>query len=125
MAEQSRDRIQDIWGSRTPYVGEWPSRPDIRTLAEVERWVPSVCVLCSTGCGIDIGVAGGRMVGVRGRVEDRVSHGRLGPKGLHGWEANASSDRLTTPLIRREGALVPATWEEAMSLLVDRSKRAI
>jgi ferredoxin-nitrate reductase len=124
-ATESRDSVSDIWGPRTPYVNEWPMRADQRTTADVERWVPSVCVLCSNGCGLDIGVAGGRIVGVRGRTGDRVNRGRLGPKGLHGWEANASADRLTTPLIRRGGRLEPATWDEAMGLVVERSKRAI
>lgn len=32
---------------------------------------------------MDIGVKDGKMVGVRGRVVDRVNKGRLGPKGLH------------------------------------------
>jgi predicted molibdopterin-dependent oxidoreductase YjgC len=64
-----------------------------------------VCVLCSTGCGLDIGVAGNEIVGVRGRATDRVNHGRLGPKGLHAWQANASRDRLTRPLLRRNGRL--------------------
>ena len=63
-----------------------------------DRWVQSCCVLCSAGCGLDIGVKDGRIVGVRGRAADRVNHGRLGPKGLHGWEANSSPDRLTRPL---------------------------
>ena len=49
-AMASRDSIADVWGPRTPYVGEWPTRPDIRTTGPVERWVPSVCVLCSTLC---------------------------------------------------------------------------
>jgi ferredoxin-nitrate reductase len=33
---------------------------------------------------MDIGVRDGKVVGVRGRVSDRVNKGRLGPKGLHG-----------------------------------------
>src|SRR4051794_18424383 len=123
---ETRNAIDDIWGPRTPHeAGAWPVRVDERTVADVERWVPSVCVLCSTGCGMDIGVARGRIVGVRGRAADRVNRGRLGPKGLHGWEANASADRLTMPLIRRGDHLVPATWDEAMALIVERSKDAI
>jgi ferredoxin-nitrate reductase len=123
---QTRDSIDDIWGPRTPHAESvWPVRVDERTLADVERWVPSVCVLCSTGCGLDVGVAGGKIVGVRGRAADRVTHGRLGPKGMHGWEANASADRLTTPLIRRNGRLEPASWDDAMALIVKRSKDAI
>ena len=122
---QSRDAIADIWGPRTPHEGPWPVRVDERTTETPERWVQSVCVLCSTGCGMDVGVAGGRIVGVRGRAGDRVNHGRLGPKGMYGWEANASPDRLTTPLVRRKGRLEPATWDAAMTLLVERSKAAI
>jgi hypothetical protein len=76
----TRDSIDDIWGPRTPHRdGVWPVRVDERTVDDAERWVPSVCVLCSTGCGLDIGVADGRIVGVRGRPGDRVNHGRLGP----------------------------------------------
>ncbi len=61
-------------------------------------------------------------MGVRGRAVDRINHGRLGPKGLHGWVANHSSDRLTHPLIRRNGQLEKASWDEAMDLIVQRSK---
>jgi anaerobic selenocysteine-containing dehydrogenase len=118
----TRDSIADIWGERTPYVRDWPVRVDERTVEEPERWVQSSCVLCSNGCGLDIGVKGGRIVGVRGRAVDAVNHGRLGPKGLHGWEANNSPDRLKRPLIRRNGTLVDASWDEAMDLIVERSK---
>ena len=69
---------------------------------------------------MDIGVSNGRIVGVRGREVDRVNRGRLGPKGLHGWVASHSPDRLTQPLIRREGKLQPATWDKAMDLIVRR-----
>lgn len=122
---RTRDSIADVWGSRTPYHNQWPVRVDERTVEQPERWVPSACLLCSYGCGIDIGVKGGRIVGVRGRASDRTNHGRLGPKGLHGWVANQSADRLTTPLIRRKGELEPATWDEAMDLIVRRSKELI
>ena len=83
----TRDSILDIWGTRSPYHGEGrrPERVDERTSQEPEVWVQSACVLCSNGCGLDIGVEGGRIVGVRGRALDTVNRGRLGPKGLHGW----------------------------------------
>jgi anaerobic selenocysteine-containing dehydrogenase len=70
---------------------------------------------------LDIGVNNGRIVGVRGRPDDRVNRGRLGPKGLHGWEANHSPDRLTRPLVRRDGRLQPASWDEALGLVAERS----
>src|SRR4051794_6700994 len=119
---QTRDAIADIWGPRTPYVGEWPVRVDEHTTAQPERWVQSACVLCANGCALDIGVRDGQIVGVRGRAIDRVNHGRLGPKGLYGWQANNSVDRLTTPLVRRDGKLTEATWDEAMDLVVARTR---
>ena len=78
---ETRDSIADIWGARTPFEGAWPERVDERTIEEPERWVQSACVLCSNGCGLDIGVKDGRIVGVRGRAADRVNRGRLGPEG--------------------------------------------
>ncbi|MFJ1472162.1 molybdopterin oxidoreductase family protein [Massilia orientalis] len=122
---ESRDSIADIWGERTPYSGQdaWPVRVDQRTTEAPERWVQSACVLCSNGCGCDIAVKDGRIVGVRGRAQDVVNRGRLGPKGLHGWEANNSPDRLTHPLVRRNGKLERASWDEAMALIVEQTQR--
>jgi ferredoxin-nitrate reductase len=124
------DRVADVWGDRTPFAagGRWPERVDqFLTVGEdqVERWVQSACVLCSNGCGMDVAVADGRIVGVRGRAGDRVNHGRLGPKGLYGWQANQSVDRLTRPLVRVDGQLREADWDTAMTQVVERSGQVI
>ena len=112
---ESRESIVDVWGDRRPFRGE--GRPRRRADdREPGRGVVSAYVLCSNGCGLEIGVRDGQIVGVRGRAHDRVNRGRLGPKGLHGWEANASPDRLTRPLIRRGSGLEEASWDEAMGL---------
>ena len=126
-------RIEDVWGARTPYArGDlWPERADQAleaglTEADVDRWVRSACVLCSNGCGCDIAVKDGRMVGIRGRTDDHINHGRLGPKGLYAsWQGMRGRDRLEHPLIRRDGELVQATWDEAMDAIVHRSKRLL
>src|SRR4051794_8747094 len=119
------DRTSDIWGERRPYADQpWSSRVDLAladgyTESDVQRWVPAACVLCSNGCGCDIAVVDGRMVGVRGRVDDRVNRGRLGPKGLYGsWPWASARDRLTTPLVRDGGQLREADWDEAMNRVV-------
>jgi ferredoxin-nitrate reductase len=120
---ETRDSIADVWGPRSPYQQEWPERIDERLLEQPEKWVQSACVLCSNGCAMDVAVKGGRIVGVRGRAVDRINRGRLGPKGLHGWIANQSADRLQKPLIRRWGKLKEATWDEAMDLIVSQSRK--
>ncbi|MFI8203508.1 molybdopterin oxidoreductase family protein [Streptomyces sp. NPDC085937] len=125
------DRIADIWGARTPHTGgtPWPERVDqflvdgVRE-EDVDTWVRGACLLCSNGCGLEIAVRDGTMVGVRGRAEDRVSHGRLGPKGLYGWQGE-QHDRLTTPLIRRHGRLVETDWETAMTRVAKRSRELL
>src|ERR687883_2105128 len=124
MQQTTRDAIADVWGERTPYFGEgaWPVRIDGRTISEPDRWVQSACVLCSNGCALDVGVKDGRIVGVRGRAQDRVNRGRLGPKGLHGWAANHSPDRLTHPLVRDGGELRRASWAEAMNRVVRQAR---
>lgn len=121
------DRTTDVWGDRTPFPSGagWPIRVDEYVIEQPEHWVASACVLCSNGCGVDIGVRDGRIVGVRGRAEDRVSHGRLGPKGLYGWQANNSPDRLTHPLVRRDGELRETSWDGAMELIVSHSQELI
>ena len=125
-----RDRIDDVWGPRTPHARdtEWPVRVDLHlddglTEGDVDRWVRSACVLCSNGCGCEIAVKDGRMVGIRGTATDAVNHGRLGPKGLYGstpWSTDP--DRLTTPLVRENGVLREASWDEAMGRIVAKSK---
>jgi anaerobic selenocysteine-containing dehydrogenase len=118
------ERIADPWGDRTPYPagGRWPARADRHTVAEPERWVRSASLLHSNGDAIDIGVRDGRIVGVRGRVGDRVNHGRLDPKDVYGWQANHSPDRLTRPLVRDGDRLVDSDWDTAMDRIVTRSR---
>ncbi|HTE72573.1 MAG TPA: nitrate reductase [Actinomycetes bacterium] len=127
------DRTRDPWGDRTPHDRGtvWPARQDQvldtgLTDDDVDSWVQSACVLCSNGCAADIAVKDGRMVGVRGRPDDRVNRGRLGPKGLYGsWPWAAAEDRLTTPLVRVGGVLREASWDEAMGRVVETSQRLL
>ena len=126
------DRIAEPWGERTPYrPGEsWPGRVDTFLApgvqeSQVEHWVRSASLLHSDGDAMDIAVSGGRMVGVRGRLGDRVNRGRLGPKDLYGWQANHSRDRLTAPLIRRDGRLVETDWDTAMDRIADHSRQLL
>lgn len=127
MTSETRNSINDIWGERTPHgPGQaWPVRVDERVSDTPGHWVRGTCVLCSNGCGLDIGVKDGKIVGVRGLASDVTNRGRLGPKGLHGWVANDSPDRLKRPLIRKEGRLQESSWDEAMDLIVHRSREIV
>ena len=125
--------IANPWDERTPFgQGEdWPVRVDqfledgTSEEEEVDRWVQTASILHSNGDAYDMAIKDGRIVGVRGRGVDRVNKGRLDPKDLYGWQANNSPDRLTRPLVRKNGKLVEASWDEAMDLMVERSNRLL
>jgi anaerobic selenocysteine-containing dehydrogenase len=126
------DRIAEPWGTRTPYgPGDtWPTRVDSYladglTEDDVDRWVQSATILHSNGDGLDIAVKDDRIVGVRGRAGDRVNHGRLGPNDLFGWQANHSPDRLTRPLVRRNGELTETDWDTAMDAVVGKVRELL
>jgi len=80
----------------------------------------TVCPYCGTGCMLYLVSDGGRLIGVEPSATHPVSRGSLCVKG---WNAHGfvhHPDRLTTPLVRRNGALQPASWDEALGLVADR-----
>ncbi len=90
--------------------------------AKDSRWpkeeVKTICPHCSVGCGIYLGLEGGRIVSVRGDDESPVNQGSLCAKGRFGIaEYVGHYQRLTAPLIRREGRLVEASWDEALNVV--------
>ncbi|PAZ10031.1 nitrate reductase [Streptomyces sp. SA15] len=130
--EGSADRIAQPWGDRSPYGRHepWPARVDTYLAdgvepGSVQKWVQSASILHSDGDAMDIAVVDGRMAGVRGRAVDRVNRGRLGPKDLFGWQANAAADRLTRPLVRRDERLTETDWDTAMELVAARSRELL
>ena len=82
-------------------------------------------MLHSNGDAIDIAVKDGQIAGVRGRAVDRVNRGRIDVKDLFGWQANASVERLTVPLIRSGGRLAATDWDTAMKRIVEHSQKLL
>ncbi|MEO2078224.1 MAG: molybdopterin oxidoreductase family protein [Bacillus sp. (in: firmicutes)] len=103
------------------------SRVDMNVYSqgEVDKWVYSTCNICSIGCGCYIAVKDNKIVGIKGNADHPINRGRLGPKGENQWYANNSPDRLLTPLIRKHGALVSASWDEAMALIIQKTKQTL
>jgi len=73
------------------------------------------CPLCEATCGLEIRSRGREVTGIRGDADDVFSRGFICPKAYALKELDADPDRLRTPLIRRDGALAPATWDEAFA----------
>ncbi|MBL9172139.1 MAG: molybdopterin-dependent oxidoreductase [Verrucomicrobiales bacterium] len=102
-------------------AGRWASPVVAAEGADGLVWQKAPCRFCGTGCGVMVGVKDGRVVAVQGDLDSPVNRGLLCVKGYHAGVALYGKDRLTTPLLRRNGTLEPATWEEA----IDRIAREI
>ena len=73
------------------------------------------CPLCEAGCGLEITVHGGHVTRIRGDRDDVFSHGFICPKGSTLKQLHEDPDRVRTPLVRRDGELVEASWDEAFA----------
>ena len=85
---------------------------------EVEK-VTTTCPYCGVGCQFDLNVKDGRVIGVTSADGD-VNGRFLCVKGRFGYGFIHHPDRLTTPLIKKDGKFVEATWDEAIALVAEK-----
>jgi len=85
------------------------------------RTVRTTCPYCGVGCQIDLHVKGGNIIKATG-APMLPNEGRLCVKGRFGMGFVQHADRLQTPLIRKNGELEPATWDEALDLVAAKFK---
>lgn len=85
--------------------------------------VTTTCPLCGTGCNFDLNVNDGKVVGVSTNPEAVVNKRTLCVKGRYHSDLVQHPDRLTAPLIRRNGSFERATWDEALNLVADNFRR--
>jgi formate dehydrogenase alpha subunit len=89
--------------------------------ARPEREVATVCPYCGVGCRLNLRIAEDRIISVSPDRESPVNQGQACVKGHFGLEEIVHHpDRLTTPLIRRNGRLEEAGWDEALDLVAQR-----
>ncbi|MFD7913240.1 molybdopterin oxidoreductase family protein [Streptomyces sp. NPDC059752] len=79
----------------------------------MSRTALRICPLCEATCGLTLTLADGAVTGARGDREDVFSRGFICPKGAAFGALDSDPDRLRGPLVRRDGRLREATWEEA------------
>ena len=92
--------------------------------SKAETRETSVCNLCSVGCEVRLEVdRRGKIIRTIGELEGPANRGQLCFKGKFGLDYPNHRDRLRKPLIRREGQLEEATWEEALELISERFKQ--
>ncbi|MBP2145868.1 formate dehydrogenase major subunit [Methanofollis sp. W23] len=86
------------------------------------KYVRTTCPYCGTGCSFNLVVKDGKVCGVQPYHRSPVNEGKVCPKGTYAWEFVNREDRLTTPLIKKDGEFVEATWEEAYDLIAQKLK---
>ncbi len=79
-----------------------------------------ICPLCEATCGLVMTVQDARVTAIRGDDDDPFSRGYLCPKAIALKDLHDDPDRLRTPLVKRDGAFVPATWPEAFAEIARR-----
>lgn len=86
---------------------------------EVEK-VKTTCPFCGVGCNFDLNVKDGKVIGVTSNPESEVNGRHFCVKGRFGTDYIYSPERITTPMIKREGEFVESTWDEALDYVADR-----
>jgi len=86
---------------------------------EVEK-VTTTCSLCGVGCTYDLNVKDGKVVGVTPNPDSIVNGSSLCVKGRFHTDFAYSPDRVTTPLIKKDGEFVEASWDEALDFIADK-----
>ena len=76
--------------------------------------VSTTCPFCGCGCSVALEVNDGRIVRARPGDGSPVNRGTLCVRGAYGYDFVHSAERLTTPLVRGESGLEPASWDEAL-----------
>jgi predicted molibdopterin-dependent oxidoreductase YjgC len=84
------------------------------------RTVLTTCTYCGCGCNLYLEVLDGRLIGTLPCKTSVVNEGRLCVKGWNVHQFVHSPERLTRPLLRRNGSLAEVPWEEALDYAASR-----
>jgi predicted molibdopterin-dependent oxidoreductase YjgC len=87
------------------------------------RSVLTICPYCGCGCGLVLQVLDGKVIGTLPSKTNPVNEGKLCIKGWNAHEFILNSERITKPLIRKNGDLKEVGWDEALAYASSGLKR--
>lgn len=82
--------------------------------------IRTICTYCGVGCNLDVAVVNGKVKSIQAPYDAEVNQGHTCLKGRYAFSFYNHPDRLKTPLIRKNGELQPATWEEAYDYIAEK-----
>jgi NADH-quinone oxidoreductase subunit G len=85
----------------------------------------STCTTCSVGCRITVESSRDELLRYQGVDSDPVNHGWLCDKGRFNFESVKNDQRLTEPMVKHNGALVPTSWSSALSTAANLILQAV
>ena len=85
-----------------------------------QKKVRTVCTYCGVGCNLDVAVNDSKIKSIQAPYDAEVNEGHTCLKGRFAFSFYNHPDRLRTPLIRRNGELEPATWDEAYDFIAEK-----
>ena len=80
----------------------------------------TVCTYCGVGCNLDVATVNGKIKSILAPYDAEVNQGHTCLKGRYAFKFYDHVDRLRSPMIRRDGELVKATWDEAYDFMVEK-----
>ncbi|MEO5702612.1 MAG: molybdopterin-dependent oxidoreductase, partial [Gammaproteobacteria bacterium] len=95
--------------------------PEEYNVPGIGVWYASACTQCAAACGIQGRVREGRALKLEGNPESPINRGKLCQMGQAGIQAHYNPDRLTQPMLRKNGKLTNITWDEAYKLLEQKA----
>ncbi|MEE8394397.1 MAG: molybdopterin-dependent oxidoreductase [Rhodospirillales bacterium] len=95
--------------------------PEEFVIPGVGVWYASVCMQCPAGCGVRGRIREGRLLKLEGNPESSLNAGKLCQMGQAGLQNHYDPDRVTTPLARKGGKLAEVTWEQALTMIEEKT----
>jgi len=89
------------------------------------REIPTICRYCSDGCNLRLSVARGKIWRAQSRRNDGIDEGLPCDLGRYGYQFAHHADRLTKPMIKKEGELVECSWDEALNAIKGKIKKTV
>ena len=83
---------------------------------EADKKVRTVCSYCGVGCNLEVAVKNDEVLSIRA-PQDAINSGHTCLKGRYAFKFYNHPDRLTSPLIRKNGELTPCSWDEALDFI--------
>jgi predicted molibdopterin-dependent oxidoreductase YjgC len=83
---------------------------------EADKTVRTTCSYCGVGCNLEVAVKNDEVLSIRA-PQDAVNAGHTCLKGRYAFKFYNHEDRLTSPLIRKNGVLTPCSWDEALDFI--------